>query len=439
MKKIIYLLLSLFIISCGSSSPTVKKTRRTPSTSSVNKKKERKDRPRPKKVKKVDKKDYPPIENNHEGEDVSKNHDLNLKDSYNVKLMFPLGDNPDEQFVEYYAGMKLAIEEMKNENYSFNIDVIDTDRGNIKSILRKEVNKNTDLVLGPYDRNDLKEVVDHCKDKEVPVISQWISSTKLTKDNPYYIQLRPNLKERYYKIMQDIANEHRPEDVVIVGRASAREKRIFNYFQEIAGYTYGVENDTLIEEFIIDEDTLTSGLFAYRDLFEKEKKVFIFPQYSMSNDESFLYSCMRRLAVEKGEKDVIVYGMPILRDSEQISFDYYSSLNMHIVVSEHLDYDNPEVVDFRRRYYNRYGALATFDAIQGYDMMGYIALSLSRYGHNFQFHIEDKIYNGILTKIQLQKKYGEDDNRENFDDFDYFENKYLEIISFQDGKFKTKS
>jgi hypothetical protein len=200
---------------------------------------------------------------------------------------------------------------------------------------------------------------------------------------------------------------------------------------------YKKDSDTLLTEFFINEDSLALGVYAYEDLFEKEKKVFVFPNYSY-DDENYLYSCMRRLAVEKGENQVYVYGMPILKDSDKISYDYYSSLNMNIVVSEYVDNDDIDIINFKRRFFQKYGAIAINDAIEGYDLMGFLCMALERYGKNFQNHIEDRTYNGLQSKVQLQKKFNEDQVDEDYEEFDFYENKYLEIIAFKNGKFAAK-
>jgi ABC-type branched-subunit amino acid transport system substrate-binding protein len=445
MKHLILIFSILTLLSCGSSSKTVKKTRRPPSTTKVDPAPSQTDKRKPDvvKIKEIDPVKKPPIE--IDGNTAVDNKVM--KSEYNVALVLPLNANnyvqkegaADEQFVQYYAGVKMALEEINQSGIKLNVDIIDCSASsNLKDALKKGLKDDTDIVIGPYSKSDLDDVVEYCQKNDISVVSPWRSSSSITVKNPYYIQMRPNIRERYFKIMTDIASQYDPTEVVIVARNNAREKRVLKYFSEISKFAFDSKNDTIVNEFFINEDSLALGVFAYEDLIKKGKKVFVFHNYSY-DDENYLYSCMRRLSAEKGVNQVFVYGMPILKDSDKINYDYYSALNMNIVVSEFIDNDNQEVIDFKRRFYNKYGAIAIGDALEGYDLMGFIAMALDRYGKNFQNHIDDKTYNGIQTKVQLQKKYNDDEVGEDFEDFDFYENKYLEIISFKNGKFKAKS
>lgn len=435
------LLVSTVMLSSCGSSKEITRTRHTPSTSTENKKP---DTQKPKKVEvvEVDEKEYPPIKSPTGIKDVSNNLVSEKKDLYRVKIIMPITSSShstsnalDDEFVQYYAGMRMALEEAQRNNLNLVADIVDIGSQNVDQIIKNELSDNIDLVVGPYSKNDVEKLETYCKKNQISFISPWRTSSKIAEKDPYYMQIQPNIKERYYKMINHIANNYNPDEVVIVSRDTIADKNLLHYLDEISKSNFKTKGEQSIQKFQVNKDTLSQGLFAFEDLFEKGKKVFVFPQYKFE-DEDFLYNSMRRMAVEKQNNTVKVYGLPILKDSEKISYDYYSALNMHIVVSEFVDQDNPEVVDFRRRFFNEYGAIANSDAMEGYDLMGYVILGLERYGKNFQFSIEDKVYNGIQTKIKLMKRYNDDEVNEDYENFDYYENGHLDIISFIDGKFR---
>ena len=126
--------------------------------------------------------------------------------------------------------------------------------------------------------------------------------------------------------------------------------------------------------------------------------------------------------------------MPIMLESEKINFDYYNSLNMKVARSKFVDEEDGDVIRFKRDFVNKYGALPTDDAYEGYDNLMYIGRNIHEYGKNFQF---------FLNKDQgyyLQAKYNVVPTRADSPDdlmekINYFENKNVDIVEFKNNRF----
>ena len=364
---------------------------------------------------------------------------LDKKSSYNISLLMPLDANKlnaneggnqtidNNKFVNFYAGAMLAFETLEAEGVNLTVNVFDTKSDNIQSLMNGYELRNSDVIVGPRDTDELNQIATFGKEREISVVSPWKSSSKVTSENPYYIQLIPGLYDHYYKIADHAASNFNSEQVVLLGRNKADERR-FKYFKQ----------DQEFQQFIVDEDSLMVGETAFDSLlFDPiQTTAFIIPNYS-SKDERFIYNCLRRINIEKGTKDVVVYGMPIMKDSDRTTYNFYNSLNMHICMSKFVDSEDQEVVNFERGYYNRYAALPTSDAYEGYDVMMYIGRSLNEYGRNFQFHIEEDKNEYLQTSFDLEKNFkSEDLDKDNFENINYYGNKHLDIIAFKNKTFK---
>ncbi len=365
--------------------------------------------------------------------------DLDKKPQYNVSLLMPLdasklsnggGANPDlddNKFVNFYAGAMLAFESLEQEGVSLNVNVYDTETQDLNNLLDGYEVRNSDVIIGPRDTKELNKIATFGKEREITVVSPWKSSSKITSQNPYYIQLIPGLYDHYYKIAEHAAENFDSDQVILLGRNSTDERR-FKYFQQEAPF----------REFTVDEDSLMVGETAFDSLLFSpvQTTAFIIPNYS-SKDERFIYNCLRRINIEKGTKDVVVYGMPIMKDSDRTTYNFYKSLNMHICMSKFVDQDDEEIINFERAYYAKYAALPTTDAYEGYDVMMYIGRSLNEYGRNFQFHIEDDEHDYLQTSYNLEKLFKSDDlDKDNFENINYYGNKYLDIVAFKQNAFK---
>ncbi len=366
-----------------------------------------------------------------------------FKTNYKLAILIPFESNryepsqferfgsKENRFANYYNGVKLALEELEREGANFTVKIIDSGVGNLNPKLNQL--KDFDLIIGPYSRDQLKETALFCKKNEIVNVSPWQASSKIAKDNPYHIQLRPNQTAYYDAMVKHALSKYDVDQIWMVGRDTKTDSGRINYFQRSAAALLNTpKGQNPLNEYIVDVDSLINDATTYDELFIEDKEnVFLFPQWS-SEDEPFLYDCLRKLAVEKGSNDLVVYGMPVMIDSEKISFDYFQNLDIHVTRAKWVDRHDPKVKSFRKYYFDRFNALAEDDALDGYDMMLFIGANLIKDGKTFQHTLDQDNSRYLQTSFDIQKvSLSETDRLENFNKIDYFENRNLDIIRFR--------
>ena len=367
------------------------------------------------------------------------------EDVYDVTYFVPFDassyantQSASDRFVQYYSGLLVATEILEREGISLNINVVDEKKRNFDDVLSSSISSETDVIVGPYKRDNLKKAANVAAQNQIPLISPWQASPKITKENPYYVQLRPNLDEHYYSIFEDIKSNYSDlENVFILGRISSpkdKDGKRTKKLHKMAEDVWGESDENHLQEFMLIQDSIDMGETAFDSIFVEDKtNVMIIPNWSYE-DEAFIYGALRRLSVEKGMAKVVVYGMPIMIESEKINFDYYNSLNMKVARSKFVDERDGDVIRFKRDFVSKYGALPTDDAYEGYDNLMYIGRNLNEYGKNFQFYInKDQGY-------YLQAKYNVtptivDSPDDRMEKINYFENKNVDIIEFKNNRF----
>lgn len=367
-----------------------------------------------------------------------------IKPVYHVKLLIPLNsdsysDPSNSRFTHFYAGVLKALDELQHEGVKLEIDVIDTEEGNYKvsenvyNILTSE----TDLVIGPFEKDDLKLMVEECKIRSITLVSPWQTSTKLTNDNPFYVQIKPNLKDHFAKLAETTSASYQAGEVVIIGKNNKETNSWINYFQQAAAPM--TSNKQFYESYFVTSDSLNTGPTAFKRLFKNPKiKAVILPNYSFS-DEDFVYACLRRLAAEKGTRAISVYGMPLLYDSDKIDFDFYHALQMKVVMSDFVDENYGVIREFRRDFYDKYGEIPDADAVKAYDLTLYLGRNLWKYGRKFQNYLDNEVTTYLQSTYNIQKARSEDAaSPSDPSKFDYFENKHLDIIEFKGNKWQRK-
>jgi len=445
------LLFALVVSSCGGTQKTVDRTKsRTKSSSTSKGKTTTKANTKNDKVKVIEWNEAtddrkPPIteakDNSNASEDMSKN-ELIKEDEYDITYFVPFdagayasSANPSDRFVQYYSGMLIATEILERESINLNINVVDEKKRKFETILHGSVNRETDVIVGPYDRQALRVAANYAQENEIPLVSPWQASSKIAKENPYYIQLRPNLDEHYYSIFEDIKKNFKDENLIIVGsKTSPKDGGRIRKLQRMAKDVFGKSDENHFQEFLAIPDSIDLGVTAFDSLFiENKTNVVLVPNWSFK-DEEFIYGSLRRMSVEKGMANMVVYGMPIMLESDKINFDYYNSLNMRVARSKFVDERDGDVQRFKRDFVEKYGALPSDDAYEGYDNLMYIGRNLYKYGKNFQYHLDNDQGYYLQAGYRVEPTYQDspDDKKK---DINYFENKNVEIIEFKNNRF----
>lgn len=365
-----------------------------------------------------------------------------FRPKYNVKLLIPLNsDNISDpfasRFVHFYAGALKAFETLNEEGVKLNVQVIDTEEGafKISEQIGSLTTEDTDLIIGPFEREDLKILTEACKTKRIPLVSPWQTSTKLTNENPYYLQMKPNLKEHFIKLAENTSSTFQAGEVAIIGKNNKDTNSWIKYFQDA---TASKAKDFYFPYFV-SSDSLNNGSSAFYRLFKNPKiKAIIIPNYSYT-DEDFIYGCLRRLGAEKGGRQISVFGMPILYESDKVDFDFYNALQMHIVMSDFVDENHGKIREFRRDYLDQYGEIPNADAIKGYDLILYLGRNIWKYGKNFQNYLDNEATSYLQSTYDIRKAKSDDSLIANDPmKFDFYENKHLDIIEFKANKWQRK-
>lgn len=442
-RIIAILVLAFLLSSCGGTDKAVRNTSKTRSTRTTDtkvtgiKKK--------KKVKEVEwtevKDDKKPPITNPPAFTLLK-PGIEKEDVYDITYFIPFdagnymnSASKSDRFIQYYSGMLVATNILEKEGVRLNINVVDEKKRKFETIIRDEVNGDTDAIVGPYSRKALKVAAQYSKSRQIPLVSPWQASSKITSNNPYYVQLRPDLDEHYYSIFEDIKKNFDEEEIYIAGReVNVNDGKRIKKLQRMAKDVWGDSDENILIEAMLNQDSIDIGETAFDSIFVEDKPiVVIIPNWSFE-DEGFIYGCLRRLSVEKGLSEVIVYGMPIMMESEKINFDYYSSLNMRVARSKFVDERDYDVARFKRDFVNKYGALPSDDAYEGYDNLMFIGRNLNAYGKHFQYYMnEDQgYYLQAGYKVEPSTKNSPDDGPK---EVNYFVNKNVDIIEFKENRF----
>jgi len=364
-----------------------------------------------------------------------------LKASYDVALLMPFHSEKAKYWTEsvgtsqlddinFYCGIQMAIEDLRAKNVRLNVSVYDSEESGEKTeeVLKNSRIKNTDLIIGPKKKVAVKLAADFGRKNKCTVVTPWYKGTDVTIDNPYYVQSGPSLEAHCFAITDHILKNYPHADVMIVGRDS--EKSRFKYFheahQKISSSPLGFEDviangpeeiDLLIEE----------GKFS-----RSNQKVIILPYY---RNGAYIIEVLQKLVMLDHGSSFVVYGFPQWQEIESL-FDYFEKFNIYISSDGYLDTESYKISSFNSRFFNKYGTFPLIEAYEGYDHMMYFGSQLAEHGTGISKNLmrsesPDLLYLGF----DFRKMRDGDIFLEDVEDFDYYVNKHVQVLRYDNYKF----
>jgi len=366
--------------------------------------------------------------------------------AYNVSIVLPfltdrfsttsgLPQNSDWA-LGFYGGVRLALEELERDNIKLNVSVID-DRASdtyTPQLLRTNADlRAAHLIIGPYRREVARQIADFAQTNDKTVISPYTTSDSVTMNNPNYIQVNPSLRTHCEALTRHARQRFRPEQIVLVARN--REIDRFAFFQQENAVISNGRNVRRFREYVVPENAeVSSGQLL--SLMQTDTTVFMVPSWST---EAFVNSFLRKLeSAKRDNQAVIVYGMPQWMEYETIEYDVFERLNVHVSSSTFTDPLSPDVQFFKRRFFDRYGAVPRDEAYLGYDVTLFSGKMLKKYGTKFQYYLESEPTQVLHTRFDFERVVNIPATTANVENLPIqrFENKFVNILHFRDYQFK---
>jgi hypothetical protein len=371
------------------------------------------------------------------------------KESYLLSMLLPLNADrlmamldreliTDTRFLQFYLGFKMGARELSEAGLQLELDVYDLSPtgSSVNELIRNGSLDDSDMIIGPYHKEDLERMAEFAAEREIPLVSPWSALKSVTVNNPNYLLLRAGIEEHCKALYEYIRNNYNLDHVTLISRDQNRG--IVNFIQDIHlesnPAAHRLNEYIIVDTAITLEETDFDSLLA----FEHPNVLFI-PEY----EPSFVYSLLRTINIaraqddilERDEREVDVFGLPQWTLFQRIDYDFFEDLNIHVSSSGFLDKSDPDIRFFRKRFAAEHGILPTEDAYEGYDAIKFLATMIHKYGKRFQYYLDQEsiqlLHSGFAIKRDLTT-----DEDSYWPRINCFENTYIEILKFEDFQFK---
>lgn len=317
----------------------------------------------------------------------------------NAELFSEHQDPKLNRFIQYYAGVRMAMDKIDSMEMPVKVRSFDADAGAVllPELIAKEEIKNADVIIGPYEKKDIETLAAFGLKNEIMVVSPWLPAFTMDSTNPFLIQLYPALSTHAQSITEFIRDKMHDKKVYVVTRDNPVERNRAQMFTK----TEGVE----AEELVIKDSSpemLNTNLHALMS--DEKGTIFILP-YFLKSEETFVNAFMRKLHADKDTREAIVFGLPQWVGYTNLNANYMESLSLHLSVSTFLDVASPDYQSFKAGFYQKFHTIPDLNAFLGYDLMMWLAKSLTDHGQEGLIgHMDPQSY-GLASGFDIQPVY----------------------------------
>ena len=311
------------------------------------------------------------------------------------------GEKPRNGSIDFYNGVLMAVKQLGDSGTDIDLSVYDVE-GGILPVTTERLEK-SDIVIGPVSAGDLSRLMEKCPETTCIVSPLDHKAEYLENGHPNFIQA-PSSNLTIYEDLAEWIKEERgdsDEKVIIIHEKGARN------IEETGAM------NTILEKDGIPFSSFSYSILEGRDVQEPLKAMMDSCSVNrilvMSESEAFVNDVVRNLnLLIHGGYGVILYGASKIRSFETIEVDNLHHTQLHTSLAYYVDYENPSVRDFVRKYRALYNTEPTPYAFQGYDVTLYFLQLCATYGKDWAKHLENSGKAMLQTDFRFMKA-GEND------------------------------
>ncbi len=350
-----------------------------------------------------------------------------MKNSYNAAVVLPFslhllkagGTYRNSQYMDFYAGLKLANRQLRTQGINinlFNYDIESRDISSPSSILNRPEVKGMDFMIYNQLGGTQENVATYASENLMPLVLPFGGGVEDIVDNPWALMMRPGNETLSKKVIEFADKSFNNKNAVIIYSTSKRDEEIANAYKKTAeelGFRVvmmeqisGPDGSSIFQRLsetrqmpapTRDDPNATRAVPAMT----KEEIGHIF---LATENPAVIVSALSLLTI-RGDK-VPTFGFDTWLDRSNISELQLERLGVYLVGYNGVQFGGETLKKFREEYVRSYGTMPTTYSSFGYDAMLLIGKAIKEYGT--QFHIglksEGLILEDVLSGYQFTQQ-----------------------------------
>jgi hypothetical protein len=288
--------------------------------------------------------------------------------------------------IDFYQGFLLGLDSAAGTGFNFNVKVFDTRGYNaqIETLVKSGDLSNSNLIVGPVFPEGMKYFSRYSITSKVPVVSPLAASLPEEFNNPNLISIVNNIHLHATKIGNHITRNYNSAGnvVVLLNPKNPGDEILASPLRQ---YFNGIKD----KKFAFQE---------YASVFSMEMKLIKDKKYVVvltSADKRFVTATIDKLIkMQRAGLNVRLYGHPGWA-KQSYAVEKLQALNTIISASYKVDYRRIAVINFVKKYREKYQFEPSEYAFKGYDIGLYFGKSIANSGPKFIEELTKHSYRGL--------------------------------------------
>ncbi len=307
----------------------------------------------------------------------------------NVALMLPMTSDghPQMQFSEFYQGVLIALDSIKREGASIDLNLYDThhDSSKVYSLISSGDLADVDLMIGPVHRNTFELMAEYARARKIPIVSPLAEVG--CQDNPYVYQMAADASTHYDKIGPLLHGKH-----VVIIETGDDDSLFVDYVKK-----HAIDCSFLAFDRSAKPDVIVPIMPYGRET------VFVVASKTREMTDQVISKLLGLKMLTSGRKQMSVVASSRI---SRMGLDPASlfRLGVSYVTSYHVNRSDPLVRKFDADYIRRFGKVPSLYAYRGYDVAMFFFGTMLEMGSGFGDYM-DNYYTTILQSRYKLKRF----------------------------------
>ena len=335
-----------------------------------------------------------------------------LLNATKIALLLPFNAKSNNSTVlkmrstEYYEGMLLAVDSLRNKGYTMELfvhDIGDESASITNKLLQQKSDelKSADLIIGGVSNEQIKLIADFAKANKIKYVVPFSRNDEVF-DNSYIYQVNTPQAYMYAAAAYAGANLFAKHNIIFLDTKDKEDQTDFikEFKKELK------DRNISYKDVVYDTENFEANILSH---LSTGKPNMIMPISHSLDALTKIKTTLRTIAETKPEYNLTLFGYPSWQVSSYTKecLDDFHALNTYIFSFFYADNINPSVKRFYDKYKNWYSksprpSFPKYSMI-GYDTGMYFFSALHNYGVNFENNLSDIRYKSIQTGFKFER------------------------------------
>lgn len=301
------------------------------------------------------------------------------------------------RFIEYYEGILLAVDSLKNMGVSIELTVRDIGEGTVKTqtLLKEEALQHAHLIIGGYENEQIKLIADFAQKREIKYVIPFNSRNDDVLSNASVFQINTPHSYLYENASKAAYNQlFYDYNIIFVDTKDKDDKADF-----IKRFKLELTNKKLAyKDLVYNPETFSADLEA---LLTKSTRNVVIPISATAEALNKVRTPLRTVVNAKPEFIVNLFGYPEWQTYTRDALDDLFALDSYIYTNFYADNLSNDV----SRFYSKYkvwfskNPINTFPkyGLLGFDTALFFFEAINKYGLDFEEHLDKIKHKGLQT------------------------------------------